>query len=249
MAATERELKGAAFDREALRPAENYAKGEFLRDLLQGERDASARERISAHVAELTGLDIALVRKLGGRVDPETFEREIKRSSGQVASAYDATVMAFDPNPYSPNSRYSDAMLGALNAPLSAAITELYRAKFGWQIEAPYYLQNNEVNARWDWGNRRQPPQVVDDLRRAVAIDPNMRVVVAHGASDLVTPYFEDQLILQQLPDYGAPDRIKLQLYGGGHMFYSRDESRRAFKADAQALIDAAISAHAAPRD
>ncbi len=249
MAAAARELNGAPFDREALRAVEQYAQGDYLRDLLQGERDAAARERLSVRVAQLTGLDTALVRQLAGRVDPETFEREIRRGRGLVASNYDATVMAFDPNPYSATSRYSDAMLGALNAPLAAAITDFYRARFGWQIEAPYRLQNNEVNARWDWGRGRSPPQAVDDLRRAAAIDPKLQVIVAHGASDLVTPYFEDQLILRQLPDYGSPDRVKLVVYGGGHMFYSRDESRSALKLDAQALVDAALNAMAAPRN
>jgi carboxypeptidase C (cathepsin A) len=249
MAAAARELDGAPFDRSALRAAEQYAAGDYLRDLLQGERDTAAIVRVSERVAQFTRLDLALVRQLGGRVDPETFEREIRRARGTVASNYDATVMALDPSPYSATSRYNDAMLGALNAPLAAAITDFYRTKFDWKIEAPYYLQNNEVNARWDWGRGRSQPQVVDDLRRAVAIDPKLRVLVAHGASDLVTPYFENQLILQQLPDYGAPERVKLSVYGGGHMFYSRDDSRRQFKSDAQALFEAAMAANGTPRN
>jgi carboxypeptidase C (cathepsin A) len=65
--------------------------------------------------------------------------------------------------------------------------------------------------------------------------------MVAHGASDLVTPYFGSQLILDQLPVFGSADRLKLTVYGGGHMFYSRDASRHAFREDAQALYRAAL--------
>ena len=65
--------------------------------------------------------------------------------------------------------------------------------------------------------------------------------MVAHGASDLVTPYFGSQLILDQMPVFGSADRLKLAVYGGGHMFYSRDASRRAFRVDALALYRAAL--------
>ena len=61
--------------------------------------------------------------------------------------------------------------------------------------------------------------------------------MVAHGASDLVTPVFRQQLILDQLPVYGSADRLKLAVYGGGHMFYSRDASRRALRDDARAMF------------
>ena len=75
MAAAVREEK-SPFDREALREVERYAAGDYLQDLLRGERDSAAVERITARVAPLTGLDPALVRRLAGRIDIRTFQRE-----------------------------------------------------------------------------------------------------------------------------------------------------------------------------
>src|SRR3954466_10949998 len=63
MAAAARETT-APFDREALREAERYASGEYLQDLLRGEHDSVALDRMSTRVAQLTGLDRALVRRL-----------------------------------------------------------------------------------------------------------------------------------------------------------------------------------------
>src|SRR5215218_197930 len=91
MAAAARETT-APFDREALREAERYASGEYLQDLLRGEHDSAALDRISTRVAQLTGLDRALVRRLAGRIDMRTFVRERGRDAGQIASMYDATV-------------------------------------------------------------------------------------------------------------------------------------------------------------
>jgi carboxypeptidase C (cathepsin A) len=242
MAAAAREVKGAPFDREALRDAERYAAGEYLQDLMRSERDTAARSRMVAKVAALTGLSVELVRRLGGRVDAGTFEREVLRDRGLVASGYDATVTAYDPDPNAASSRYSDPVLTGLHAPLSGAMTDLYRRVLGWRIEDPYYLLNGDVSGRWDWGRGRTPPQAVDDLRHVLALDPRLRVLVTHGATDLVTPYFENQLILDQLPPYGSTERLKLAVYGGGHMYYSRDASRRALRADAEALYRAALA-------
>jgi carboxypeptidase C (cathepsin A) len=249
MAAAAREAKGAPFDREALRDAERYAAGEYLQDLVRGERDSAARNRMSAKVAALTGLNVDLVRRLGGRVDSGTFEREVMRERGLVASSYDATVTAYDPDPYAATARYFDPVLTSLHAPLSAAMTDLYRRVLGWRIEDPYYLLNTDVSGRWDWGRGRSPPHVVDDLRTVLSLDPRLRVLVTHGATDLVTPYFENQLILDQLPSYGSAERLKFAVYGGGHMYYSRDASRRALRADAEALYQAALAETAPVRN
>jgi carboxypeptidase C (cathepsin A) len=231
----------APFDRSALREVENYAAGDYLRDLMRGERDAEAVERMTPRVAAYTGLDPAQVKKLAGRIDNGTFQRERNRAHGTVASAYDPTITAFDPSPHAAQSRFSDPMLDAIGPPLTAAITALYQGPLKWRVEQPYRLLNGEVNGQWNWGRGRAGPEVVDDLRDALASDHDLQALVAHGASDLVTPYFGTQLILDQMPVFGSADRLKLAVYGGGHMFYSRDASRRAFREDALALYRAAL--------
>ncbi|MBI3436602.1 MAG: peptidase S10 [Proteobacteria bacterium] len=243
MAAAAREQR-EKFDRAALREVEDYAVGEYLRDLMRGEGDAAAVARISARVAAYTGLDFALVRRLAGRIDMRTFQRELRRSDGLVASAYDASVTGLDPEPNAARSRFSDPFLSAIHAPLANAAVAQYRDKLGWRTEERYHLLNNAVSSQWVWGRGRTAPQVVDELRGLLAADSSSRVLVAHGASDLVTPYFESQLIIDQLPAYGAADRLRLAVYGGGHMFYSREASRRALREDARSLMRATLAAH-----
>ena len=240
MAATMLETK-APFDRNALREVEAYASGDYLRELMHGERDAEAIERMTPRIAAYTGLDAAQVKKLAARIDTNTFQRELNRARGTVASAYDPTITAFDPSPTSAQGRFSDPVLDAIGPPITSAMTTLYQGPLKWRVEQPYRLLNGDVNGQWNWGRGRVGPEVVEDLRNALASDRDLQVLVAHGASDLVTPYFGSQLILDQLPVFGAADRLKLTVYGGGHMFYSRDASRRAFREDAQALYKAAL--------
>ena len=242
MAAAVREAK-SPFDREALREVERYAATDYLVDLARGERDTAAVERISARVAQFTGLDPTLVRRLAGRVDARTFLRERNRDRGLIGSMYDATVTGIDPDPSSANAPHDDPVLDGIRAPLSGAMTDLYARTLKWHVEEPYQLLNSRVSSRWDWGGARATHDIVDDLRGVLAHDPQLRVLIAHGASDLVTPYFENQMIVDQFPPFASPDRLRLSVYGGGHMFYTRDASRRALHDDALQLYRASEQA------
>jgi carboxypeptidase C (cathepsin A) len=240
MAATVMEAP-APFDRNALRDVEAYAAGDYLRDLMRGERDAEAIARMTPRVAAYTGLDPPEVKRLAARIDTRTFQRELKRERGVVASAYDPTVMAWDPAPHASQSFFSDPVLDAIGPPLTGAMTALYQGPLKWRVDQPYRLLNEEVESQWNWGHGRSGPEVVDDLRDAIAADRDLQALVAHGASDLVTPYFGSKLILDQMPVFGSADRLKLAVYGGGHMFYTKDASRRTFRADVQKLYRAAL--------
>jgi carboxypeptidase C (cathepsin A) len=227
------------FDRQALRDVEHYASGDYLQDLLRGERDSAAVDRITARIAPLTGLDPAVVRRLAGRIDVRTFQRERTRDRGQIASMYDATITTTDPEPSASSSQPDDPVLAATRAPLSSAMTSLYARVLNWRVEEPFQLLNGRVSSRWDWGSGRHTQEIVGELRSLLAADPKLRVLVTHGATDLVTPYFETQMILDQMPAFASPDRLKFAVYGGGHMYYSRDASRRALRNDAKELYRA----------
>lgn len=74
-------------------------------------------------------------------------------------------------------------------------------------------------------------------MRTALALDPHLSVLIAHGMFDLVTPYLATQLLLDQVPDAGIADRIRLSVYPGGHMFYANDASRSALRDEAARLF------------
>ncbi|MET0745964.1 MAG: peptidase S10 [Microvirga sp.] len=229
--------------RDALKDVESYASGEYLVDLLRGAQDPAAVERVSRRVAEVTGLDPALVRRLGGRVSGGAFQRESRRGTGEIVSAYDADMPGYDPEPSAFFSRFEDPVLTGLTAPLTSAILDHLTRTLNYRAEGRYDLLNNAVNRAWRWGGGRNAPENLSELRQALALDPKLRVMVAHGFTDLVTPYFANQLLLNQVPDYGPTKRVALQVYGGGHMFYSREGSRQAFAADVRRLYEESLRA------
>ena len=235
-AAVYRERKGPV-SRADLADVEQYATGDYLRDWLRGPRDAAAVGRMEQRVAELTGLDLSVTRRFGGKIGEWDFLREFDRRQGKVLAFYDATIGAYDPFPTRSWSEFLDPVLPGFDAPFSSAIMNLYQQKLGWKIEDRYELLNEAVNRGWNWGKGLTPPNAIEDLRQMLALDPNFRVLVSHGLSDVQTPYFASELELDQIPDFGPPGRLSLTVHPGGHMHYSRDDTRNALREEARRLI------------
>jgi carboxypeptidase C (cathepsin A) len=237
MAAASRAAKGRTTP-EMPTDVEQYAGSDYLLDLLRGVRDAAAVARISDHVAALTGLDPTLVARYRGRIDSDVFLHEIGRAEGRVASAYDATITRADPFPHAAFSDYADPVLDGMKAPVTGAMMEIYTNRLHWFPENAYHLANDEIFRQWQWGRGLARPEAVSSLQAALALDPRIHVLIAHGMFDLVTPYFATKLMLDQMPDFAVPARVRLAVYPGGHMFYTDDASRAALREASRAIIE-----------
>jgi carboxypeptidase C (cathepsin A) len=236
MAAVAREAKGPVTWND-LADVERYARGDFLLDLVKGQADAEATSRLADKVAALTGIDQAVSRRLAGRFDVSEFRREFDRRNGKVTGRYDASVEGFDPYPDSSFSHFGDPSGDPLLAPLTSAAVDLTTRKLNWRPDGSYQLLSDSVGNAWDFGRGQNPTESVSQLRQILALDPKMKLLVGHGLFDLATPYFASKIILDQLPAFAGPDRVKLAVYPGGHMFYSRDGARQAFRGEVEGLM------------
>jgi carboxypeptidase C (cathepsin A) len=236
MAAVAREAKGTV-TRAEMADVEHYAQGDFLLDLVRGEADAEATTRLADRVSALTGIDQAVSRRLAGRLGVAEFRREFDRKEGKVTGRYDASVRGLDPYPDSSSSHFSDPSGDPLIAPLTSAAVDLSARKLNWRPDGSYQLLNGAVERAWDFGHGISPPESTSELREILALDPKLKVLVGHGLFDLATPYFGSKVLLDQLPPFASPDRLKLVVYPGGHMFYWRDAPRQAFRSEAEEMM------------
>ena len=236
MAAAKLEREGKLTP-QTLQAAEDYARGDFVTDYMKGVRDEAATGRITSRMVELTGVDPALAHAMGGRVDTQTLLREVYRRQGKVGSRYDINVTAFDPFPFSYAAKTGggeDPILDSIIAPTTSAMVDFDTRVVGWKVDAPYFALSYDVGEKWESGS--EVLESVTDLRQAMAIDPHMKVLIVHGYTDLSCPFFASKLIVDQIPTMGDPGRVSLKLYPGGHMFYSRPDSRAMLHKDAQAI-------------
>lgn len=221
-------------DAAALRPVEEYARTEFLVDLMRGPADAAASQRLTKRVTELTGLDPVLTMRLGGRIDEDTVLREAWRKESRLGSNYDINVTTLDPFPNSATNRAGEAGLETLIAPTTSAMVDFATRVVGWKVEGDYHSVNSVVNDSWDYGS--DVLQAVTALRQALALDVRLKALIAHGYTDLACPYFASRLIIDQMPREAGAARVQLKVYPGGHMFYSRPAARAAFFRDVQSI-------------
>jgi carboxypeptidase C (cathepsin A) len=235
MAAGYLERQGKPLDDSTLGPIELYARTDFVTDILAGRADQSATDRVAAKVAQLTGLDPALVRQMDGRVDVTTYLRESRRKEGLIGSGYDSNYTAFDPFPERAQPDYDDPTFARETALFVSAMTNLIVNQVGWKVAARYYLNNFDLNRKFARDDHDSP---VTGLRKALAADPQMSAVIAHGYTDFACPYFMSKLIVSQLPSFGVTNRVKVLVYPGGHMFYSRLASAAAFRHDMKSVYE-----------
>jgi len=230
LAAAELERKGA-FSPERLAQAEHFAFTDYLTTLAGPPLHGEAAKQFYARVAAMTGLSVDAITESRGFIRDD-YVKNLQVGDHKIVSHYDATFASDDPYPESPAPRGPDPILDGLIRAYGGAFVGYARDELGFKTDITYNLLNPEITSKWDWEAGRGQPSVNDDLRVLLALTPSFRLMIAHGYSDMVTPYAVTRYVLDHLPVAEGGERTQLKLYRGGHMFYFNTDSRRAFATD-----------------
>jgi carboxypeptidase C (cathepsin A) len=236
LAASELERKGI-FSKEKLAEAERFALTEYLSTLAGKPPEGEAGRAFYAKVADMSGLPEDVVTKSRGFIR-DAYVKNLRIAERKIVSRYDATYAIDDPYPEQESARGPDPLLDGVTRAYGGAFSAYARDELGFKTEMTYVLLSGEISGKWDWGegSGRANASVSEDIRNLLALEPSFRLMIAHGYSDMVTPYAASRYVLDHLPPIGDPARAQLRLYRGGHMFYLDAESRRAFSVDAKAF-------------
>ncbi|MBB2169738.1 peptidase S10 [Gluconacetobacter aggeris] len=237
MAAAHLETLGQ-LDATHMRPIIDYALGDYLVGLVKGRTDPAAMATMADKVSRLTGLNRTFVEESGARIDPQVYVRELHRRAGRLGSGMDSNLTFVDPFPYASTGGNDDPLIEAVVPPATSAIVDFYQRKLGWEVDADYQALSRDANNAWDEGQETQFESYTD-LRKAVSLDPGLRVLIAHGWDDLSCPFLASEMLIDHLPAGEDPGQVRVVEYPGGHMFYSRQQSLMALHHDAAALYAA----------
>jgi carboxypeptidase C (cathepsin A) len=234
---------------EVLQAAEAFATSDYATLLTRGASMPQVdRDRILGRLADLVGLPTDLVARAEGRITIARFVRELLRDERKVLGLYDATITTTDPFPDREAFAGPDATLSGISPAYTTAINRQLRSEIGVQTDREYVLLSYEVNELW----RNDAPQhfflppvgATDDFRYGMSLNPHMKAFIAHGRYDLVTPYYaSDRLRNLMRLDSEMTSRLTVRHFGGGHMFYAWQESRREFTAAIAAFVADAVAA------
>ena len=237
-----RGVDDAAGVEEVMAAATSFAATDYVTFLAQGAAMAPERRAaVLSRLADLTGLDPALVERLHGRIPIDRFVRELLRDEQQVLGLYDATQTVVDPFPDREPFGGAEHTLHGMTAAFTMGANQVIRGEIGVATERQYHLLSMAVNKAWradeDAHALESPGGATDDLRYGLAVNPHLQVLVVHGRHDLVTALHTSQRLVNQMRlDPTAAGRVRLRAYDGGHMFYTLGHSRSAFTADVAEL-------------
>ncbi|HET7267738.1 MAG TPA: peptidase S10 [Oleiagrimonas sp.] len=222
----------------AMQPVIDYTTTTYATTLMKGHSDPAAYQAMIKKVTQLTGLDPTFVRHEGGRISTRAYLREVHRDAGKIGSIYDSNLTSWDAFPYAPHQMTGDPMLNAIIAPTTEAMVHFVTQTVGWKYYGHYNALSYDVNKMWHQDKNARSGSV-KQLREAVANDPSMHVLIAHGWNDLSCPFMMSILAVNQMPVMGDPDRVQVKEYKGGHMFYTRKDSSLAVRKDVKKLVNA----------
>ena len=225
---------GAPLD-EVLPAAEEFATGDYASFLTRGaSMPPTERDRTLTRLADLVGLPLDLVSRAEGRITISTFSRELLRDERKVLGLYDATITTTDPFPDRESFAGPDPTLAGISPAYTMAINRQLRSEIGVETDREYTVLSYEVNKAWKEDTEQHffalPPGATDDFRYGMSLNPHMKAFITHGRYDLVTPYYaSDRLRNLMRLDADMAERLTVRHFGGGHMFYAWETSRREF--------------------
>jgi carboxypeptidase C (cathepsin A) len=226
--------------RKLLDEVEAFAAGEYASALFRGARLAPGeRKALVAKLARYTGLSAGYIERTELRIGIFRFCKELLRAEGRTVGRLDSRYTGFDRDAAGEQFEFDPAMVEILGA-YSAAMNDYVRAELKFEADLPYEV----IKAFYlDWGWKdfaNRYASVGATLRKAMTMNPKMRVLVASGYYDLATPHFATDFSLDHL---GIPPElrgnIEVSYYEAGHMMYAHKPSLAKLAARLRGFVSA----------
>ena len=197
-----------AFALNSLIPA--LAKGGFISE--------SEKQRIAEKMAYYSGMSKKSILQNNLDVSTSFFWKELLRNSGKTIGRLDSRYIGIDKKETGSRPDYSAELTSWLHS-FTPAINYYLREHLDYKTDLKYNMFG-DVHP-WD----RRNNSVREDLRKAMAENPFLHVLVQSGYYDGATTYFAAKYSMWQTDPSGKmKDRFDFKGYRSGHMMYLRNE-------------------------
>lgn len=215
--------------------AYHYALGPYLSTLANTPPTGDAAHDFYDDVATHSGLPLDVITKERGIPAPSAHD--VRSRDGRLYSLYDGTLSVADPFPEGvDNSDSPDPVLSGFGRAYGTAFEQYAATTLNFHTDLSYELLSMKVNGAWDYrGDGELIARQIPVLRRLLALNPTLRVFIANGYYDLACPFASSRWVAEHIPV--GRNRIGLHLYPGGHMLYTRPESKAALARDVKAFL------------
>ena len=224
---------------------EQWASGAYATALAKGDAiSPQERAAVAEQMSRYTGLDKKLLDQADLRIDVPKFTHNLLLDQKLRVGRLDGRFTGPDPEGVLDTPFYDPS--GAQPLPPFASVFNSYvRSELNYKTDMPYYVRGSQdFFEKWDWGNAIEGiPSTAMDLRRAMAINPFLKIEVMEGYYDLATPFYAADYTMDHLSlPANLRKNISVTHYDSGHMVYLRQESRLQFKKDVDDFIQNTIA-------
>jgi len=223
-----------------------FAFDEYLPALFKGSALSTEDfDRVATKLAGYTGLSKAYIKRAKLRILTGRFAKELLRDRGDIVGRLDARYRTSDLDAVGENARF-DAASAAITGAYSSAFRHYMQHDLTVALDRPYYGSGPDVNANWvyDRSDGYNEPSYVNtapQLAEAMKLNPALKVLVASGIYDLVTPFFDAEYTLAR---HGIDmERVVMTYYEAGHMMYVNEGAFTRLSKDMRDFIAASLSA------
>jgi carboxypeptidase C (cathepsin A) len=217
-----------------------FAVGEYAQALQKGDAlDVPTRAAIAKRLHRYISVPEPLLLNANLRYDSSRFAKELLRDERRTVGFLDTRFRGIDRDAAGERPEY-DAANTAFNSAFTGAVNSWLRETLGYRTDELYKAVAYEDIHEWDMHHRGMPmPDVTQDLREVMTVNPHLRVFAANGYFDFSTPFFETEYALSHMGlDPKLLKNITYGYYPSGHMMYLHEPSLRQMRADLARFYD-----------
>ncbi len=225
-----------------LEEVENYTINELTPVLVKGGfTETSKKEAAAEKMAYYSGISKEVILQNNLDVDYRYFWKELKRKDGVTVGRLDSRYLGIDAKEAGDSPDYNAELTSWLHS-FTPAINHYLRNDLNFETDLKYFMFG-PVHP-WD----RSGNSTGENLRQAMAQNPNLDVLIQSGYFDGATTYFNAKYTMWQLDQSGKlKDRLSFKGYESGHMMYLRAEDLKNANEDIRKFIENSLPENGAP--
>ena len=186
------------------------AKGGFINN--------TERQKIASKMSNYSGLKINSILRNNLDVPNNFFWKDLLRDEGKTIGRLDSRYLGIDRKEIGTRPDYSAELTSWLHS-FTPAINHYIRKDLKFKTDIKY----NMFGPVEPWNNDNDNTR--EDLRRAMAENPYLKVLFQSGYYDGATTYFNAKYTMWQIDPSGKmKNRFFFKGYRSGHMMYLRNE-------------------------
>ncbi len=219
-----------------------FALQDYTVALMQGNTIAPGqRAHIVQQLAKYTGLTPEYIDQTDLRINIARFCKELLREEERTVGRFDSRYKGIDRDAAGENYEY-DPSSAVIQGAYTATLNNYVRDELEFESDLPYEILSRRVHP-WDYsGHQNEYVNVADTLRKAMTVNPALKVFVANGYYDLATPFLASEYTFSHLGlDKSLQDNITMAYYLAGHMMYIDQTELQKMKKDMDAYFDTVL--------